>query len=58
MKSIVGAIKKSEMYKIKSGYWIVKNILNHEPEVMVSEPNITKFQAFTWKINAAQKCII
>ncbi|KAG5400396.1 hypothetical protein IGI04_015003 [Brassica rapa subsp. trilocularis] len=42
----------------KYRYWVAKNILSREPEVMVSNQSITKFQAFTWKIKLHKKCVI
>lgn len=31
---------------IKSGYWVARNIICQEPEVIVSELSITKLQVF------------
>ena len=43
------------MHTVISGYWVARNILSHEVEVMVSEFSLTKLQAFAWKMNAPHK---
>ncbi|KAG5377945.1 hypothetical protein IGI04_025787 [Brassica rapa subsp. trilocularis] len=37
---------KNGMYTVKSGYWVVTNILNREPVEIHKKPSITKLQAF------------
>ena len=46
---------KNGQYTVKSGYWVARNLLKAEEEKEVMEPNITKLQAFAWKIKAPQK---
>lgn len=41
---------KSGLYIVKFGYWIARNLLFREPEVMVNEPSITKLQVFAGKL--------
>lgn len=43
MANIVGTI-------VRSGYWVAKNIILQKPDVMVSEPIITKLQVFPWHL--------
>ena len=45
---------KNGQYTVKSGYWVARNLLKDEEEKEVLEPNITKLQAFAWKIKAPQ----
>ena len=42
-------------YTVKSGYWVVQNLLKTEEEKEVLEPSITKLQAFAWKLKAPKK---
>ena len=46
---------KNDLYTVKSGYWAARNLLRREEEKEILEPNITKLQAFAWKIKAPQK---
>ena len=46
---------KNGQYTVKSGYWVARNLLKDEEEKEVLEPNITKLQAFSWKIKTPQK---
>ena len=46
---------KNGLYTVKSGYWVARNLLRREEEKEILEPNITKLQAFAWKIKAPQK---
>ena len=46
---------KNEMCTVKSGYWVVRNILNRETVEIKKEPSITKLQAFAWTIQAPPK---
>ena len=36
-------------------YWVARSIMNHKTEVVYSVPNITRLQAYAWKIKATQK---
>lgn len=46
---------KSGLYNVKSGYWVARNVLYHDPEMVMFEPNIIKLQAHAWKIKAPLK---
>lgn len=52
---IVRVLQKCGQYTTESVYLVARNILKYESEVEFSEFNITKFQAFFWKIKVPLK---
>lgn len=36
-------------------YWVARSIMNHETEVIYSVSNITRLQAYAWKIKGTRK---
>ena len=46
---------KNGQYTVKSRYWVATNIMKDDEEKEIQEPNITKLQAFAWKVKAPQK---
>ena len=43
---------KNEMYTVNSGYRVARNVLNKDMVDIQVEMNITKLEAFFWKIQA------
>ncbi|XP_013624943.1 PREDICTED: uncharacterized protein LOC106331160 [Brassica oleracea var. oleracea] len=46
---------RNGQYTVKSGYRVARNLMRNDEEKEILEPNITKLQAFVWKVKAPQK---